>query len=170
MTFTAEKPTGTKADIYHSLEKQAAALLGEETDAIANAANFSALLFHAVPDVNWLGFYFHQSAAGQLVLGPFQGQVACTRIPVGQGVCGTAFATETTQRVADVNAFPGHIACDSTSRSELVVPLLFKGRCFGVLDVDSPLPARFDAVDQAGMERLAQVYVEALSAPPVILP
>ncbi len=170
MTFTAEKPTGSKADVYRSLEKQAVALLGGETDAIANAANFSALLFHAVPDVNWLGFYFHQPAAGQLVLGPFQGQVACTRIPVGQGVCGTAFATETTQRVADVNAFPGHIACDSVSRSELVVPLLFKGRCFGVLDVDSPLPARFDAVDQVGMERLAQVYVEALSVPPVCLP
>jgi len=167
MSFCAEKPTGSKAEVYALLQKQAAALLAGEGDAIANAANFAALLFHALPDLNWLGFYFYQPDVDQLVLGPFQGQVACTRIPVGQGVCGTAFASETTQRVADVNAFPGHIACDSASRSELVVPLLFKGRCFGVLDVDSPQPGRFDATDQAGLERLARVYVDSLSGVPV---
>ncbi len=162
MAFEAKKPTGSKQEVYDLLVKQAEALLQGESDRIANAANLSALLYHTLPAINWLGFYYFQPAAQQLVLGPFQGQVACTRIPLGQGVCGTAFATRSSQRVADVNAFPGHIACDSASRSELVVPLLCGDDCLGVLDVDSPQLDRFDAVDQAGLERLAAVYCQSL--------
>lgn len=144
---------------YGELAQQLEGLLAGERDPIANAANMAALIFHAVPRLNWAGFYFRRG--GTLVLGPFQGQPACVRIAMGKGVCGAAAESRRTQRVEDVNAFPGHIACDSASRSELVVPLLRDGAAFGVLDLDSPEPARFDAVDQAGMERLAAIFVAA---------
>jgi len=163
MTFSAPRPTGDKPRVYALLEKQARALLQGETDMVANAANVSALLYHALPQVNWLGFYFYSPKDQQLILGPFQGQVACTRIPVGQGVCGTAFATQTTQRIDNVDEFPGHIACDSASRSEIVVPLFKDGNCFGVLDVDAPVVGRFDAIDQSGLERLGAIYTQSIS-------
>ena len=145
--------TADKPGFYRELVAQAEGLLLGERDAIANAANLSALIYDAVPDLNWAGFYFLRSA-GELVLGPFQGKVACVRIPVGKGVCGSAVAQARSMLVPDVHAFPGHIACDSASRSELVVPLLRDGAAFGVLDLDSPLPGRFDSEDAAGCERL----------------
>jgi L-methionine (R)-S-oxide reductase len=141
---------------YQELEAQARALVAGEPDRIANAANLAALLFHALPRINWAGFYFLQEDV--LVLGPFQGKPACVRIPVGKGVCGTAVAEGRSQRVADVHAFPGHIPCDAASRSELVVPLRdLEGRIFGVLDIDSPEYGRFDAADLQGLERIAQL-------------
>ncbi len=148
-------------DEHHRLlAAEARALLDGESDYIANAANLCALLFHRLPDVNWVGFYFMRG--GELVVGPFAGQPACTRIAVGKGVCGTAVARNETLRVADVHAFDGHIACDPASRSEIVVPLRRDGRVFGVLDVDSPLPGRFSAADQAALEALARVYTDSL--------
>jgi L-methionine (R)-S-oxide reductase len=145
-----------KAEFYSQLEKQARAVVAGEADRIANAANIAALLFHALPRINWAGFYFLQG--DELVLGPFQGKVACVRIPVGRGVCGTAVAEGRSQLVHDVHAFAGHIACDIDSRSEIVVPLRGpSGEIFGVLDVDSPETGRFDAKDLAGLERLAAV-------------
>ncbi len=135
-----------------------------EPDAIANAANAAALLFQTLPDLNWAGFYFLRAGSNrdsELVLGPFQGKPACVRIAMGRGVCGTAAAQRQSVLVEDVYAFEGHIACDADSRSELVVPLLRDGVVLGVLDLDSPLPARFDAADQAGVERLAALYVAA---------
>jgi L-methionine (R)-S-oxide reductase len=147
-----------KAEFYRELALQLEALLEGEHDAIANAANTAALLFHAMADLNWAGFYFLREG-GELVVGPFQGKPACVRIALGRGVCGTAAARGQSVRVADVHAFPDHIACDAASRSELVVPLIAAGEVFGVLDLDSPLPARFDADDQAGVERLAAIYV-----------
>jgi GAF domain-containing protein len=146
-----------KTSFYNELAKQLAAVLEGERDPIANAANLSALVFELVPDLNWAGFYFLKSPQ-ELVLGPFQGKVACVRIAVGKGVCGTAVAEKKTMLVPDVHAFPGHIACDANSRSELVVPLIANGEVIGVLDLDSPLPGRFDAEDQAGFERLAEIY------------
>lgn len=146
-----------KMAFYSELASQYAALIDGERDPIANAANLSALIFDTTPDLNWAGFYFLRSA-NELVLGPFQGKVACVRIAVGRGVCGTAVAERRTVLVPDVHAFPGHIACDSASRSELVVPLLRSGEIFGVLDLDSPLPERFTAEDQIGFERLAEIY------------
>lgn len=128
-------------------------------DRIANAANFSALLYHALPDVNWVGFYFFDGR--ELVVGPFQGKPACVRIAIGRGVCGTAAQTRSTQLVPDVHAFPGHIACDSASRSEIVIPLLQGETLIGVLDIDSPLPGRFDSEDQQGLEALAQCFLNA---------
>jgi GAF domain-containing protein len=148
---------------YGDLDQQLAALLGGESDPVANAANTAALIFHQVPGLNWAGVYFAQPD-GSLLLGPFQGKPACVRIGPGQGVCGAAAARRATVRVDDVHAFPGHIACDAASRSELVIPLLDGGRLLGVLDLDSPLPARFDALDQAGLERLAHRYVAASAA------
>lgn len=145
-----------KARFYAELEAQAHALVAGEPDRIANAANIAALIFHALPRINWAGFYFLQGE--ELVLGPFQGKPACVRIPLGRGVCGTAVAERRSQLVADVHAFPGHIACDAASRSEVVVPLAdSSGALFGVLDIDSPEPDRFDAADLAGLERLARV-------------
>lgn len=141
---------------YTLLDSQAQALLRDEPDALANAANFVALLYNALDDVNWLGIYVLRG--DELVLGPFQGQPACVHIPVGNGVCGTAAATLETQRVADVHAFPGHIACDAASRSEIVVPLLVDGSLVGVLDIDSPSLDRFSADDQAGIERLCATF------------
>ena len=141
---------------YDLLESQAVALLRDETDALASAANFVALLYNALDDVNWLGIYVLRE--DELVLGPFQGQPACVHIAVGKGVCGTAAATLETQRVADVHAFPGHIACDAASRSEIVVPLVIDGSLVGVLDIDSPSLERFSADDQAGIESLCAAF------------
>ena len=149
-----------KPSFYRELLTQAEGLLHGERDAIANAANIAALIYDAVPDLNWAGFYFLKSPQ-ELVLGPFQGKVACVRIPVGKGVCGSAVAEKRSQLVPDVHAFPGHIACDAASRSEVVVPLLGNGAILGVLDLDSPLPGRFTPEDQAGFEALAALYVAA---------
>jgi GAF domain-containing protein len=142
-----------KKRLYTGVAEQARALVGGETDLIANAANLSALLFHALPDINWAGFYLLKD--GELVVGPFQGQPACIRIPMGQGVCGTVAARRESLVVADVNEFDGHIFCDSASRSEIVVPLVRDDRLLGVLDIDSPKLHRFDADDQAGLEEIA---------------
>jgi L-methionine (R)-S-oxide reductase len=152
------QPSVSGVDDYPLLIAQLQALLADERDFIANAAQFSAFLFQQLSDLNWAGFYLARGE--ELVLGPFQGNVACVRIPFGRGVCGVAAATGHTQRVEDVHAFAGHIACDSASNSELVVPLFKDGRLLGVLDLDSPLLARFSAADQAGIERLAAVFVE----------
>ena len=141
---------------YEELEAQARALVAGEPDRIANAANIAALIFNALPRINWAGYYFLQG--DELVLGPFQGKPACVRIPVGRGVCGAAVAEARSQLVPDVHAFPGHIACDVASRAEIVVPLTDgDGKVFGVLDIDSPEPDRFDAVDLAGLERIARI-------------
>lgn len=145
---------------WNELIDQARGLLSGEHDRIANAANLSALIYHSVPDLNWAGFYFVDGA--ELVVGPFQGLPACVRIARGRGVCGTAWATRQTQRIADVHAFDGHIACDANSRSEIVVPLVRQDVVIGVLDIDSPLPDRFDAADQAGFEMLAEAYIASL--------
>jgi GAF domain-containing protein len=141
---------------YKLLDSQADALLRDEPDALASAANFVALLYNALEDVNWLGLYVLRG--DELVLGPFQGQPACVHIDVGSGVCGTAAATLETQRVPDVHEFPGHIVCDAASRSEIVVPLIVDGSLVGVLDIDSPSLDRFSAEDQAGIERLCATY------------
>jgi GAF domain-containing protein len=154
--------TATKSELYRDLAEQLRALLAGERDRTANAANMAALIFHGLPDLNWAGFYFRQG--GELVLGPFQGKPACVRIPLGTGVCGTAASRGATVLVPYVHAFPGHIACDPVSRSELVVPLIpafagMAGEVSGVLDLDSPLLGRFDEVDQAGCEQLAALFV-----------
>lgn len=151
--------TENKPEFYRQLTQQLAALLDGERDFIANAANTSALIFQMLPDLNWAGFYLMKE--GELVLGPFQGKTACVRIPVGRGVCGTAVEKAQSILVEDVHAFPGHIACDAASRSELVVPILRDGAVIGVIDLDSPIPARFDAEDQAGIERIAEIFVTA---------
>lgn len=143
---------GSKAELYRDLHAALDALTAHEPDAIANMANAAALIGQYLPDLNWSGFY--RMVGDELVLGPFQGKAACIRIPLGKGVCGTAAETRETQLVEDVHAFPGHIACDAASRSELVVPIVEGGRLIGVLDLDSPSPARFDAEDAAGCEAL----------------
>ena len=160
MSFSAIPLTGGKPDQYAQLLDQVHALLHDERDRIANAANLCALVYHALPDLNWVGFYFFDGT--ELVVGPFQGQPACVRIPLDRGVCGAAARTRTTQRIDDVHAFPGHIACDAASRSELVVPLADGERLVGVFDIDSPQPARFDAEDQAGLEAVAAIFMESL--------
>ncbi len=144
-----------KAGLYAELEKALRALLDGERDFIANAANTAALLYATLPDVNWVGFY--RLVGGELVLGPFQGKPACVRIPLGRGVCGTAAARRDTVLVPDVHNFPGHIACDSASNSEIVVPLVRDGQLLGVLDLDSPKLGRFDAADQISLEKLAEM-------------
>jgi L-methionine (R)-S-oxide reductase len=146
---------GTKAELYRDLTAALDALTADERDAIANMANAAALVWEYLPDLNWAGFY--RLVDEELVLGPFQGKAACIRIALGRGVCGAAAQTRKTQLVADVHAFPGHIACDAASRSELVVPVIHAGRLIGVLDLDSPEPARFDAEDAAGCEALMAV-------------
>ena len=146
---------------YQELLQQAEALLTVTDDAVANAANLSAFLFNVLQDVNWAGFYFLKG--DQLVVGPFQGKPACVLIPVGQGVCGAAAATGETQRIADVHAFEGHIACDAASRSEIVLPLLKDGELLGVLDLDSPRLARFGAEDQAFLEAVAKLYLDSIA-------
>jgi GAF domain-containing protein len=149
----AADPALPKPELYRELLSAADALTSDEPDSVANMANLAALVWQLVPDLNWAGFY--RVVDGELVLGPFCGKPACIRIPMGQGVCGTAAATAQTQLVADVHAFPGHIACDADSRSELVVPVLRDGSVIAVIDLDSPRPARFDSDDQAGFEALA---------------
>src|ERR1700716_1739211 len=150
---------GTQAALHSELIQQVRALLEGERDLTANAANLAALIFHTLPDLNWAGFYWMK--AGELVLGPFQGKPACVRIALGKGVCGTAARERRTVIVPDVNAFPGHIACDAASRSELVVPIIRGDRVVGVLDLDSPKPARFDDEDAAGVEALLREYLDA---------
>ena len=152
-------PSGTKAELHSGLREQARALLEGERDLTANAANLAALIFHTLPDLNWAGFYWLKG--GELVLGPFQGKPACVRIALGKGVCGTAAQARRSIVVPDVNAFPGHIACDSASRSEVVVPVMAAGRVVGVLDLDSPLTARFDEEDARALESLVAAFVAA---------
>jgi L-methionine (R)-S-oxide reductase len=149
MRVVQSAPGASKLAAYRQLHEQMSALFTGERNGLANAANMSALLYEALPNLNWAGFYFLQGR--ELVLGPFQGKVACVRIALGQGVCGTAAERRETVIVADVHAFPGHIACDAASRSEIVVPLIQNGRLLGVLDIDSPQLARFDEEDRAGL-------------------
>lgn len=159
--FELKTVTATdKKTMYATLRVELQALLHGETDLIANAANWSSLLFHTLADVNWTGVYLLRN--GELVLGPFQGKPACVRIALGRGVCGTAAAHRHTILVADVDTFPGHIACDSASRSELVVPIVKDDELLGVLDVDSPTVGRFDDDDREGCESLVAIFVEAL--------
>ena len=146
-------PDRPKAELYDELVKAADALTNGEPDGVANMANIAALLWQFLPNLNWSGFY--RMVDGELVLGPFQGKAACIRIPLNKGVCGAAARTAISQLVEDVHAFPGHIACDADSRSELVVPVLCDGKVIAVIDLDSPSPARFDSEDQAGIEKLA---------------
>jgi GAF domain-containing protein len=161
MMFAATRlETESKSELYAGLAEQARGLLAGERDRIANAANFAALVWYALPDINWCGFYFFDGT--ELVVGPFQGKPACVRIALGKGVCGTAAAKRETQVVEDVNAFVGHIACDSASRSEIVVPLVDGERLLGVWDVDSPELARFDDDDRAGMQQLCAIFVESV--------
>jgi len=163
--WATPRPPTEKSNLYRDLAAGCEALFSGEADPIATTANAAAAIFHTLPALNWVGFYFLRDA--ELVLGPFQGRPACTRIPLGKGVCGTAAVRRQSVLVADVEAFPGHIACDTASRSELVVPLLYNGRLIGVLDLDSPRTARFDADDQTGCEALAAVIVRHL-APSVL--
>lgn len=151
---------GAGLEGYAMLAAQVEALLAGERNLVANAAQLSAFIYQEVPDLNWAGFYF-VDGPDQLLLGPFQGKVACMRIPFSRGVCGAAASERRTQRVEDVHAFPGHIACDAASRSELVVPLVKDGRLIGVLDLDSPHPARFSAADQVGIEGLVAAFLAA---------
>lgn len=161
MSFeTTEINTGDKDKFYQLLIRQVEGLLLSENDLIANAANLSSVLYHSLEDVNWVGVYLLKDA--ELILGPFQGQVACTRIPLGQGVCGTAFNLNKTLRVADVNAFSGHIVCDNASASEVVIPLNIKSKTIGVLDIDSPILNRFDLTDEKYLERIARIFVESI--------
>jgi L-methionine (R)-S-oxide reductase len=145
---------------YDTLNQQALALLGDEPDVVANLANISSLLFTELSDINWAGFYLYKD--DQLVLGPFQGRPACIRIPMGKGVCGTAAQTLTIQRITDVHDFPGHIACDAASNSEIVLPLVVNGELFGVLDIDAPIFDRFTAADEIGLTQLAVILVNHL--------
>jgi GAF domain-containing protein len=154
--------TADKAEAWRQVVAAADSLTAGEPDAVANMANVAALLFEALPELNWAGFY--RNVGGELVLGPFQGRAACIRIPFGKGVCGTAAATLEPQCVEDVDAFPGHIACDGASRSELVVPILDDGELLGVIDLDSPLKARFDSADLAGCLELARLLGPRLAA------
>lgn len=153
-----------KSDNPSWLADQARALLAGQTDAVANAANLSALIFLSLEDVNWAGFYFYRD--GRLLVGPFQGRPACVEIPLGKGVCGTAAETREVQRVADVHAFEGHIACDAASRSEIVLPLVRDGVLIGVLDIDSPVPDRFGPEEERVLREVAGIYVESLAGPP----
>jgi L-methionine (R)-S-oxide reductase len=158
MFSLSQNQHATKTAQYDDLLQQTRALIADETDFIANAANFSSLVFHSLPDLNWAGFYFFDGT--ELVVGPFQGKPACVRIALGRGVCGTAARERRTQVVPDVHAFPGHIACDSASRSEIVVPLVASdGTLIGVWDVDSPVANRFDDEDATGMEALCTAFV-----------
>ena len=159
--FQLKSPVaGGKREFYRELVAQARSLLQGEHDLIANAANLSALLYHSMPDVNWAGFYFLKD--GELVVGPFQGKPACVRIAIGKGVCGSAAAQREILVVPDVNQFPGHIFCDSASRSEIVVPLVKNGRLLGVLDIDSPKLARFDEEDRLGLEKIVAAFLDSV--------
>ena len=158
--FEAHTLEGDKPAQYTQLLAQAEGLMHGEPDRIANAANLSALLFNALPNLNWAGFYFFDGT--ELVVGPFQGLPACVRIPLDKGVCGAAASTRETQRIEDVHAFPGHIACDAASQSEIVIPLVKNGELIGVLDIDSPITSRFDADDQRGLEAIARAWIAAI--------
>ena len=161
MSFNFQFDPGlSKTELYQQLLAAATALLDDECDRIANAANLSALVYSALPDVNWVGFYFQ--ADRELVVGPFQGLPACVRIPFGKGVCGMAATSGQTQLVDDVTRFAGHIACDRASRSELVVPILLDGHLLGVFDLDSPSVARFDQTDREGVENLVTAYQDSI--------
>jgi len=149
---------------YPDLARILEALLAGESNLVSCAASTAALVYHGLADVNWVGFYLLDAASGDLLVGPFQGKPACVRIPLGRGVCGTAAAQRRTLVVPDVHAFPGHIACDAASNSELVVPVIDRGRLIGVLDLDSPLPGRFDDADARGVEALVEVFVAAVRA------
>src|SRR5271165_4365921 len=159
MHVATSSPNLPKAAAYRDLNQQLASLFAGERNGLANAANMSALLCQVLPDLNWAGFYFLQG--GELVLGPFQGKVACVRIALGSGVCGTAAARRETLVVPDVHEFPGHIACDAASRSEIVVPLIKRGRLLGVLDIDSPQVARFDAEDSGGLSTAVALLLDS---------
>ncbi len=159
MHVVKSDPTLSKAATYREIGVQLSGLFSGERDGLANTANMCALLYQMLPDVNWVGFYFLRG--GELVLGPFQGKVACVRIPLGRGVCGTAAARRETLVVPDVNEFPGHIACDASSRSEIVVPLVQDGHLVGVLDLDSPSPSRFNHEDREGLEAAAILLVQS---------
>ncbi|QYF85475.1 GAF domain-containing protein [Brevibacterium sp. PAMC21349] len=146
---------GKKEKNYELVQKQLLALIEDETNRIANLSNAAALLNQFLDEINWVGFYLYEE--DQLILGPFQGLPACVRIPMGRGVCGTSAATEKTLRIEDVHQFPGHIACDAASRSEIVIPLMKDGKLLGVLDIDSPITGRFDEMDQQGLEKFAEI-------------
>lgn len=162
MSFTGQRyDFRDKAADYARVANELSALLAGESDLVANSANTAALLFDALPDLNWCGFYFLKD--GELLVGPFQGKPACVRIPLDKGVCGAAALARRTIVVADVHAFPGHIACDAASRSEIVIPLLRGNVLLGVLDLDSPLPARFDEADRRGLEALARIFLLSLT-------
>lgn len=160
MSYDFKVEAGDKTTLYRDLASALEGLVAGEPDAIANMANASALIFASLPDVNWVGFY--RNVGGELVLGPFQGRAACIRIAFGTGVCGTAASTREVQLVEDVHAFPGHIACDSASNSEIVVPLIRDDELLGVLDIDSPSTARFDKEDQAGCVKLGEILSRVL--------
>jgi GAF domain-containing protein len=155
---------GDKAAAYDELATSLRALLAGERDLVANAANMAALLFWSLHDLNWAGFYLVEPGRGDLLLGPFQGKPACVRIPIGRGVCGAAAERRATVVVPDVHAFPGHIACDSASNSEIVVPIIRGGTLLGVLDLDSPVHARFDDADARGLEALVRIFVDSLGS------
>jgi L-methionine (R)-S-oxide reductase len=156
----AADPAQPKPELYRELTAAADALTAGESDVVANMANVAALVWQLLPELNWAGFY--RAIGSELVLGPFCGKPACIRIPFGQGVCGAAAASGASQRVADVNAFPGHIACDAASRSELVVPITRDGQVIAVIDLDAPREGRFDVEDQAGIEALARILAERI--------
>lgn len=159
--YAFDIPAGTKSELYRDLAAALDSLTAGEPDPVANMANTAALIWQYLPDLNWAGFY--RNLGDELVLGPFQGKAACIRIPFGKGVCGAAAASRETQLVEDVHAFPGHIACDAASRSELVVPIVHQGALLGVLDLDSPSPARFDHGDAAGCEALVRILAPRLA-------
>ncbi|GAA5047614.1 GAF domain-containing protein [Nocardia callitridis] len=163
MSFTVTDLIGDRTEQYRQLTEQAAGLVSGESDRVANAANLSSLVYHSLPDLNWVGFYFYDGH--ELVVGPFQGKPACIRIALGRGVCGAAAQTRETHLVPNVLAFPGHIACDGDSRSEIVIPLVREDQLLGVFDIDSPRPDRFDEIDRAGLESVAGVFLNSLRAP-----
>jgi L-methionine (R)-S-oxide reductase len=160
--FHTPAPSTPKPELYADLASQLEGLMSGESDLIANTANMAAVIYHGLPDLNWAGFYLMKD--GELVLGPFQGKPACIRISIGKGVCGAAAESRTSQVVPDVHAFPGHIACDAASRSELVVPLVVRDRVIGVLDLDSPTPNRFDHLDREGCETLVSILLRHIQA------
>ena len=157
MTKLKKSISTSKTDIYRLVNKQIEGLLANEQDFIANAANFCSLIYHTLPDLNWIGFYIHKN--GKLFLGPFQGKPACVRIEIGKGVCGKAAEIQKTVVVENVHEFPGHIACDPQSNSEIVIPIVHENDLIGVLDLDSPVFGRFDAKDQTGLEALVQSFI-----------
>jgi len=160
LTYDFKIAAADKATLYRDLANALEGLVSGESDPVANMANASALIFETLPDVNWVGFY--RNVGGELVVGPFQGRPACIRIPFGSGVCGAAAATRQVQRIEDVHAFPGHIACDSASNSEIVVPLIREGELLGVLDIDSPETGRFTEEDEAGCVTLGEILSAVL--------